>query len=229
MSRVIRRSWSGNPDAPSRRGREPCEYEAYSPDPLVNRKVALDGDVAADVSDAEAALVRLNAEASALADTEAVARLLLRAESVASSRIEGLEIGARKLLRAELARELGEWTPDVTAGEVLGNIEAMNGAISEIRPGDQITVDMLLRFHRRLMVSSQDQRHAGQLRQKQNWIGGSAYNPCTAAFVPPPPELVPDLLTDLCAFCNSSIKRSKDRQSVNEVCRRVMVNKGAGI
>jgi Fic family protein len=42
----------------------------------------------------------------------------------------------------------------------------------------------------------------GSCARKQNWIGGSAYNPCTAAFVPPPPELVPDLLTDLCSFCN---------------------------
>jgi Fic family protein len=203
MSRVIRRRWPGNPDAPSRRGREPCEYEAYRPDPLVDRKITLDGDVAADVTEAEAAIVRLNNEASSLANTEVLARLLLRAESVASSRIEGLEVGARKLLRAELAHELGERTLDVTAEEVLGNIDAMNGAINEIGPGDQITVDTLLRFHHRLMVSFRDQDHAGKLRQKQNWIGGSSYNPCTAAFVPPPPELVPDLLTDLCAFCNA--------------------------
>jgi len=203
MSRVIRRHWPGNPDAPSRRGREVCEFEAYCPDALAARKVALDGDVAADVTDAEAAIARLNAEASTLADTEALARLLLRAESVASSRIEGLEVGARKLLRAELAQALGERTPDVTTGEVLGNIAAMNNAISEIGVGDQITVQTLLSFHRRLMASSPDRRRAGELRQKQNWIGGSAYNPCTAAFVPPPPELVPDLLTDLCRFCNS--------------------------
>jgi Fic family protein len=203
MSRVIRRHWPGNPDAPSRRGREPCEYEAYSPDPLTGKKVTLDGDVAADVADAEAAIGRLNAQASALADTEAPARLLLRAESVASSRIEGLEIGARKLLRAELACELGERSPDVTAREVLGNIDAMNGAITEIVPGAPITVDTLLRFHGRLMANSRDRQHAGKLRQKQNWIGGSAYNPCTAAFVPPPPGLVPDLLADLCSFCST--------------------------
>lgn len=90
MSKVIHRRWPGNPDAPSRRGRAACDYEAYVPDLLVGRNIALDGDVAADVTDAEAAINRLNAEASALADTEALARLLLRAESVASSRIEGL-------------------------------------------------------------------------------------------------------------------------------------------
>jgi Fic family protein len=36
----------------------------------------------------------------------------------------------------------------------------------------------------------------------QNWIGGSSFNPCSAAFVPPPPDLVRELLADLCDFCN---------------------------
>jgi Fic family protein len=44
--------------------------------------------------------------------------------------------------------------------------------------------------------------HAGRIRTQQNWIGGSDYNPCSADFVPPPPELVAGLLDDLCTFCN---------------------------
>jgi Fic family protein len=202
MSRVIRRQWPSNPDAPSRRGRLSCDYVAYVPDLLVGRSITLDGDVAADVTDAEAAITQLNSEASALANTEALARLLLRAESVASSRIEGLEIGARKLLRAEAAQQLGERTHDVTAEEVLSNINAMNAAIHEIGPGDPITLDTILDFHRRLMANTRVAAHAGKLRDRQNWIGGSDYNPCSAAFVPPPPELVPDLMADLCSFCN---------------------------
>ncbi|MBO0802796.1 MAG: Fic family protein [Nocardiopsaceae bacterium] len=202
MSRVIRGRWPGNPSAPSRRGREPCEYEAYVPDRLTGRSIVLEGDVAADVAAAEAAMARMEAEASALADTEALARLLLRAESVASSRIEGLEIGARKLLRVEAAKMLGERAADVTAEEVLGNIDAMNGAVRDVGPGDEITVGTLVRFHRRLMTSARHAARAGKVRDRQNWIGGSEYNPCAAEFVPPPPEFVPGLLDDLCAFCN---------------------------
>jgi hypothetical protein len=37
---------------------------------------------------------------------------------------------------------------------------------------------------------------------KLNWIGGSTYHPCSAVFVPPPPEFVAGLLNDLCQFCN---------------------------
>jgi Fic family protein len=176
MSRVIHRHWPGNPDAPSRQGRTSCDYDAYGPDLLTGRHFTLEGGVAADVADAETAVTRLNAQASALADTEALARLLLRAESVASSRIEGLEIGARRLLRAEAAKELGEPTRDVTAAEVLSNIDAMSEAISEIGPGDPISVATLLTFHQRLLGTTRQAQQAGRLRDKQNWIGGSDYN-----------------------------------------------------
>jgi Fic family protein len=202
VSRVIRRRWLGNDSAPTRRGRLSCEYEAYVPDLLTGRRITLDGDVAADVSDAEAAIVRLNTEATALANTEALARILLRAESVASSRIEGLEVGARRLLRTEVARELGERTLDVTAEEVLGNIDAMDSVIHGVEPGEPVTLDALLGFHRRLLAGTLLAEHAGCLRETQNWIGGSDYNPCSADFVPPPPEFIGDLMTDLCSFCN---------------------------
>jgi Fic family protein len=203
MSRVILGHWPGNPDAPSRRGRVSCDYEAYVPDLLNGRRFTLDGDVAADVTEAETAITRLNAEALAFADTEALARLLLRAESVASSRIEGLEIGARRLLRAEAARDLGERTGDAMAVEVLSNIDAMSEAIGEVGPGDPISVSTLLNFHQRLLGNTRQAQLAGRLREKQNWIGGSDYNPCSAVFVPPPPELVPRLMEDLTAFCTS--------------------------
>jgi Fic family protein len=203
MARVVRKRWITDADTGlARRDRRSCDYEAYIPDPLTGRSLMLDGDTAADVADAERGIAVLDAQASALTDTEALARLLLRAECVASSRIEGLEVGARRLLRAEAAVDLGEEPSDVTATEVLGNIDAMASAINSIAPGEPVTVDHLLAFHRRLLAGTRLAVHAGSIRAEQNWIGGSSYNPCSAAFVPPPPELVPDLLDDLCRFCN---------------------------
>lgn len=203
MSRVIRRRWITDFSAPSRKDRRSCEYEAYVPDPLVSRRITLDGDVAADIAEAEAAIARLNVEASSLVDTEALARILLRAESVASSKIEGLQVGARRLLRAEAARGLGERSIDITATEILGNIEAMVFAVQNVGVGDSVTLELLLELHRRLLAGSFLEAHGGRFREVQNWIGGSDYHPCNAAFVPPPPELVADLTADLIAFCNS--------------------------
>jgi Fic family protein len=205
MSELLNRHWQSDVagSGVSRRDRRSCDYAAYLPDPLVDRRFALDGDVAADIADAEAAITRLNAEATALVDTEALARILLRAESVASSRIEGLEIGARRLLRAEAVRSLRQPSPDLTTTEVLGNIDAMRYGVEQIGPGDEITVDLLLEIHRRLLAGTRLDPYAGNFRQVQNWIGGSDFNPCSADYVPPPHELVPDLMQDLCAFCNT--------------------------
>jgi Fic family protein len=203
VAKVIKKRWITELDAGlARRDRRSCDYEAYVPDVLAGRTIALDGDAAADVADAERAIATLDAGAVTLADTEALARILLRAECVASSRIEGLEVGARRLLRAEAAQEMGEQSSDLTAIEVLGNIYAMSSAIQSVSPGDPIRVDHLLAFHRTLLANMRLAEHAGMIRTQQNWIGGSSYNPCSAAFIPPPPECVPDLLEDLCRFCN---------------------------
>jgi Fic family protein len=204
MTKVIRRHWVSDAGTGlARRDRQSCDYEAYVPDLLADRVITLGSQTAADVADAERAIAVLDTEAATLADTEALARILLRAESVASSRIEGLEVGARRLLRAEAAIELGAETSDVTASEVLSNIDAMAAAIQRIHQSEPITPDLLLDFHRRLLAGTRLDAHAGAIREEQNWIGGSSYNPCSAAFVPPPPEYVPGLLDDLCRFCNS--------------------------
>ena len=202
MASLQQRRWSGEVAGPSRRDRRPCAYEVYLPDLLQGRRFSLDGDVAAEVTRTETALIRLDATGNALANSEALARLLLRAESVASSRIEGLEIGGRRMLRADAAQRLGMEPRDVTSREVLGNIDAMTWAVDSVRPGGDITLESLLETHRRLLAGTRLKDHGGSVRTVQNWIGGSDYNPCSASFVPPPPEDVPGLLDDLMGFCN---------------------------
>ncbi len=203
MAKVIRKHWitEASPGV-ARRDRRSCDYEAYVPDLLTGRKQMFEGSTAADIADAERAIAVLDAQASTLVDTEALARILLRAEAVASSRIEGLEVGARRLLSAEAAIDMGEQPADGTAAEVLGNIEAMASAVQQIAPGDPITVNILLDFHKRLLSGTRLETYAGRIRSEQNWIGGSDHNPCSATFIPPPPECVPDLLEDLFSFCN---------------------------
>src|SRR5712692_8956652 len=116
MAIQVKRRWKPELGAGlPRRDRRGCDYDAYIPDTLVGRPISLDGDVAADAADAESAITQLNLEARALADSEALARILLRADAVASSWMEGLEIGGRRLLRAEAARALGDDSSDVPA------------------------------------------------------------------------------------------------------------------
>jgi Fic family protein len=200
---TISSAWPGSPGLglPCRE-RLACRYDAYVPDPLAALGVALPAETAAEVSAAELAIQRLNASGPVLASLEALARLLLRAESVASSRIEGLEVDGRRLLRLEAARALGLSFSDPTAEAVLGNIEATAFALDDLASRLVLTVDDLLALHRALLRHTQRPELGGLVRSSQNWIGGNDVNPCGAAFVPPPPEHVPALLDDLIDFLN---------------------------
>lgn len=203
MSRLIDSLWEGSPDAfGPRRARKPCRYQAYLPDPLMDLELDLAGDLAADLVDAEVALASFDAKALASGDLEHLARFLLRAEAVASSKIEGLTIGSRRLARHEAKVAHGEASIDETANAVLGNIEAMRLAVGDIAAAPTIDMNHITELHRALMALSPTPEIGGSIRTTQNWIGGNDFNPCQADFVPPPPDQVERLLADLCAFAN---------------------------
>jgi Fic family protein len=154
---------------------------------------------AADVADAERRVAALNASGQPLVSLEALACLLLRAEAVASSFIEGLRINVRRLAKADIVERSGIEDRDVTAHAVLGNIRAMESALG-LAGRATVTVADILDVHRRLLAGTADERFGGQVRTTQNWVGGTGMTPCTADYVPPPAEEVPALLSDLCDY-----------------------------
>lgn len=208
MARVVSAVWTPDPAdvvGLPRRQRQPCRYDADVPDALVGRDVRLSADVVADVFDAERAVSRLNTSTAQVHGYEAVARLLLRAEAVASSRIEGLEIGGRRLARADAARAADGSTPDGGAAEVLGNIDAVRAAVDDVARRPRVGAKGIQDIHRALLAGTRDASWAGTFRERQNWIGGSSYNPCKADFVPPPPDDVDGLIDDLADYLESEL------------------------
>ncbi len=202
MATLIRSRWTSSFQGMSRRDRQGCDYDAYLPDLLAGWELSLPADLVADLGDAEAAIGRLNATGTSHVSLEGLARFLLRAESVASSKIEGLEAGPRRLLDAEVVLAQDGDTVDRVAVEVLANVAAMEAAVELGASTDTITLDDLLGIHRTLMERSATPEIGGVVRPVQNWIGGSGYNPCSAAFVPPPPDALGALLDDLLAYVN---------------------------
>ena len=198
MARYEELIWQGSPTGLTRRERTSCPYRAYLPDPLAQRVLALPADLVADLSDADRAVAALQDRTTGLASVESVARLLLRAEAVGSSYIEGLQVNARRLAKEEFAERAGLPTNDDTARAVLGNIRAMGGALELADLERPITIDDLCGLHRELLAGTRDEHWGGVVRQEQNWIGD--VNPCRAAYVPPPHELVRALLEDLCSY-----------------------------
>ena len=153
---------------------------------------------AADFDDAASALSDLQRNDVSL--LRPLTHLLMRTESIASSRIEEVNVDARGLARAEARQRIGR-SVGSRAKEVIGNIEAMQFAIDRAVRVPQLGPTELLEAHRRLMRGRL--ASAGRFRSSQNWIGGNDHNPCGADFVPPPPEHVDELMDDLLAFCNS--------------------------
>ena len=202
LGRLVAKTWEWNPVlyAPPKY-RRACAYEAFIPEVLTGSEFDLSSAATGAMSDALQAIMSLNTGARpALAP---LARLLLRTESIASSKVEGMQVGIRQLARAESKIETGGKASS-TILEVIRNIDAMQLAVDEVTSASRIGVDHLIDIHRMLMANAP--KIAGVVRTSQNWIGGNDYNPCGANFVPPPPEHVTPLLEDLClAMADESV------------------------
>ena len=194
--KTIPKTWQWNPTiyAPSKY-RRACKYEAFLPFPLAKSAFDLSSRTAGVVSEAEQAIMALNTGANPT--LAPLARLLLRTESIASSKVEGLQVGIRQLARAEAKMETGG-KASATVREVLGNIDAMQLAVEQAAAADLIGTSHIAEIHHALMTQAPNAQIAGVIRTEQNWIGGNDHNPCGADFVPPPPEEVERLLEDLC-------------------------------
>src|SRR5437870_3875548 len=145
--RLIERHWDARPGALGGRGaRRGFTYRAYVPATIADDDFVLGSHVAAAAANAEHACRQLNEDPPPLANLEALARQLLRAESVASSRIEGLVLSHRRLARAAFSAD----PHDLTAQAVLANIAALERAVALASEGEQFTRGDLLQIHRLL-------------------------------------------------------------------------------
>ncbi len=194
------RCWPADPSAyGSRRVKRGGRYEVFLPALIADRSFPLGDEAGAAVAEATKALGRLSGSSPRLASLEALAHNILRTESMASSRIEGIAVSHERLARVAYAGGASQGG-DRRAAEVLGNVEAMKRAVEIGAAGGRFAIVDVLDVHRTLLHDTDDRGIAGVIRDMQNWIGGNDYNPVGADYVPPPPEHVQRLLEDLCRF-----------------------------
>ena len=169
---------------------------AFVPARLADRDLLLGADTIARTARAQAA-VEHGAETMP-EDYAALARLLLRAEGVASSFIEGVTAPVIDIVLAETDASAGP----SAAVWVAANLAAVTEALDEAHAGT-LTVESMCGWHRTLMTGSPTPaRHVGAVRADQGWIGGTS--PLDAHLVTPPPEHLSDLLDDLVAYVNAA-------------------------
>lgn len=142
-------------------------------------------------------------EIAALDDTHgehlaSLSTLLLRAESVASSKIEHIDASID-----DYARALHGVRANSSAVSMVASTRALDDLIRSVQGGTDIDLGSIYRAHRLLMTDDHaEHSYAGRFRDMQNWIGGSDHSPRGAMYVPPPPGTVSGYLDDLVSFAN---------------------------
>ncbi len=167
---------------------------AWVPDHLAKRELTLTEPTARRTERAAGAARR--GSDSLPADWGALARLLLRAEGVASSYVEGVQAPLAQVAAAEFDPSVGE-----SAAWIADNAAATLAAIEEAGQAP-LDAQTLHRWHRRLMAGASHlpEHQIGAWRELPGWIGGTS--PLDAAVVVPPPELIASLMADVIEFAN---------------------------
>ncbi len=180
-------------------GGEPVRAFVPHPLPPQNPPVDLGGAVGDRLRSAEQALVRLELAGAMVPSVDWFIYAFVRKEAVISSQIEGTQATLVDLLNYEAAEPSTTPTaPTADVEEVCNYIDALHFARAQlIDPhGPPLSMRLLNGTHERLLRGVRGAtRLPGEVRRSQNWIGGS--RPGNAAFVPPPPHLLPETLSAL--------------------------------
>jgi Fic family protein len=172
--------------------------EAFVPDPLPPQLGAQQlATLTEPLREAEAALGRLDLAGEMIPSLDWFIYAFVRKEALLSSEIEGTQATLFDVLAWEQAEQTGASSID-DIEEVTNYVASVNHAFQEIHSpkGPPISVRLLNDCHHILMQGVRGAtKQPGELRRSQNWIGGS--RPGNAVFVPPPPERVAELLSDL--------------------------------
>ena len=146
---------------------------------------------------ANQALGRLDGLASILPDLSLFIYTHVRKEAVLSSQIEGTQSSLSDLLLFENDEVPGVPISDVQ--EVSNYVAAMSHGLRRLRGGFPLSLRLIREIHEILLSGGRGrEKQPGEFRTSQNWIGGT--RPGNAAFVPPPPDMVPDCMGKLELF-----------------------------
>ena len=119
-----------------------------------------------------------------------------------SSQIEGTQSSLSDLLLFESEEAPGVPLEDVQG--VSNYVAAMNHGLRRLQEGFRLSLRLIREIHGILLAHARgSDKHPGDFRTSQNWIGGT--RPGNAAFVPPPPEDVIECMGALETFLHRDL------------------------
>jgi Fic family protein len=143
------------------------------------------------------AIGSLDALSKLLPDMGLFLYMYVRKEALLSSQIEGTQSSLSDLLLFE-----NNERPDVPVDdveEVSNYIAALNHGIKRMKAGFPLSTRLIREMHGILLRGGRGSNKVpGEFRRSQNWVGGT--RPGRAHYVPAPPEMVDNLMSDLEKF-----------------------------
>lgn len=176
-------------------------YEAFQPVALPpTPPVAYDDVLVRLLSEADQRVGRLDALANALPDADLFLAMYVRQEALLSSRIEGTECTLDDII----ASELSPAAPiSLDVGEVVNYVAALGHGIARLATLP-LSNRLLREVHEVLLRTGRgSDKTPGEFRRSQNWIGRPGCTLAEASFVPPPPHVMKDSLSDLERFLHA--------------------------
>ncbi|MBL0869862.1 MAG: Fic family protein [Phycisphaerales bacterium] len=173
------------------------DVRAFVPAPLppADPPLVLDDRLTALHAEAVTAVGKLGVAGAMVPSAQWFLYGFVRKEAVVSSEIEGTQATLQDVVTFEATKQ-AERPDDVR--DVCNYVDALTFARKEIASakGLPLSTRLLCEAHKRLMrgVRGAD-KMPGEVRRSQNWIGGT--RPGNARFVPPPPEVVSELMAQL--------------------------------
>lgn len=150
------------------------------------------------LQDASLWLGKLNSYADLIPNIEFFIKMYATKEATNSNRIEGTRTTFEDAITPveQIKPELrDDWH------EVQNYIQAINYSIDRLQELP-ISMRLIKETHRILLQGVRgEHKTPGEIRKTQNWIGGSSLK--DAFFIPPEPNMLPDLLTDIEKFLHN--------------------------
>ena len=176
-------------------GEEVSAFVPYALPPA-EPPLVLDADTQALHQRAEHGLARLELASEMVPSVSWFIYAFVRKEAVLSSQIEGTQCTLIDLLTFE-AEAATKTSDNADVQEVCNYLDGLTYARQQVASDSGLPISMRLlnETHALLMrgVRGAD-KQPGEVRHSQNWIGGT--RPGNAAFVPPPPHLLGNVLTE---------------------------------
>jgi Fic family protein len=174
-------------------------YRAFIPKILPpDPPIMIDDELADMLSKANRALGRLDGSAEILPNPDLFVAMYVRKESIISSQIEGTQASLEDVLAYEAISERRRLSTNIA--EVVNHVSAMNKGIARLQ-SLHVGTRLLKELHAELLKDVRGrEKHPGQFRRTQNWIGAPSCDLSTATFVPPPAAQVEKSMSNLEAY-----------------------------